>query len=251
MSGHSKWATIKRKKAVTDSRRGKLFTQLIKEISIAAKAGGGNPDGNPRLRLAIDKAKANNMPSDNIKRAIMKGTGELPGVAYEDTAYEAYGPGGVALIVEAVTDNKNRTVSEIRHILDRNNGKLASTGAVAFQFHRKGIVTVAASSTSEDNLLSVILEAGAEDMKSEEGVFVITVQPEQFEAVKTALEQKNIAIENAELRLIPETTVAVEEKDAAQVLKLIETLEDHDDVQQVHSNFEIDDAVLAQYSSDS
>ncbi len=251
MSGHSKWATIKRKKAVTDARRGKLFTQLIKEISIAAKAGGGNPDGNPRLRLAIDKAKANNMPSDNIKRAIMKGTGELPGVSYEDVTYEVYGPGGVALIVETVTDNKNRTVSEIRHILDRNSGKLASTGSVAFQFHRRGIITVPASSISEDSLMAVVLEAGAEDMTNEEDAFVITAEPENFEGVKKALEEKNFPVENAELRLIPESTVAVEEKDAPQVLKLIEMLEDHDDVQQVHSNFEIDDAVLAQYSSSS
>jgi len=173
VSGHSKWATIKRKKAVTDARRGKIFTQIIKEITIAAKMGGSNPDGNSRLRLAIDKAKASNMPADNIKRAIQKGTGELPGVNYEDAIYEAYGPGGVAIIIETVTDNKNRTISDIRHVLERNHGKIATTGAVSFQFHKKGIILVPRAAISEDELLSVILDAGADDMKTEGDVYSI------------------------------------------------------------------------------
>lgn len=247
MSGHSKWATIKRKKAVTDARRGKLFTQLIKEITIAARAGGGDPTGNPRLRLAIDKARAGNMPADNIKRAVMRGTGELPGVTYEDVSYEAYGPGGVALIIETVSDNKNRTVSEIRHILDRNSGKLAATGAVAYQFHRKGIITVPVSSIKEDDLMVLILDAGAEDLKSDEELHTVTCAPDSFENVRKVLEEKGVTIEHAELQMIPESTIKVEGKDAETVLKLIESLEDHDDVQHVHANFEMDDQVMANY----
>jgi YebC/PmpR family DNA-binding regulatory protein len=245
MSGHSKWATIKRKKAVTDARRGKIFTQIIKEITVAAKLGGGNPDGNPRLRLAVDKAKESNMPADNIKRAIMKGTGELPGTVYEDVMYEAYGAGGVAMMVEAVTDNKTRTVSEIRHILERHHGKMASTGAVAFQFHKQGIITVPASAIGEDDLMAVILEAGAEDMKSEGEVYTVITTPENFEAVKKALDAKKVAADSAEIQMIAENTVKVEGKDAENVIKLMEALEEHDDVQKVHANFDIDDKVLA------
>ncbi|MGB2869291.1 MAG: YebC/PmpR family DNA-binding transcriptional regulator [Bacteroidota bacterium] len=245
MSGHSKWATIKRKKAVTDTRRGKVFTQIIKEITIAAKIGGGSPDGNPRLRLAIEKAKDNNMPADNIKRAIMKGTGELPGVNYEDITYEVYGPGGVALIIEAVTDNKTRTVSEIRHILDRNHGKLATAGSVAFQFHKKGIITVPKGSFSEDDLLGVILDAGADDMRTEEDHYAIVCPPESFEAVKKSLESKKIKTDLAEIQLVADNAVKVEGKDAELVLKLMEAVEEHDDVQHVFANFEIDDKVMA------
>lgn len=245
MSGHSKWHTIRRKKAVTDSRRGKAFTQIIKEITIAAKMGGGDPAGNPRLRLAIDKAKSSNMPADNIKRAIMKGTSELPGMAYEDITYEAYGPGGVALIIECVTDNKTRTVSEIRHILDRNHGKLASSGAVAYQFHRKGVVTIPRQAASEDDLMAIILDANADDMKTEDDFYSVYCSPESFEGVKKAIESKGIKVENAELHLIPETTIRVEGKDAENVLKLMEAIEDHDDVQHVYSNFEIDDKIMA------
>ena len=190
MSGHSKWSTIKRKKAVTDARRGKIFTQVIKEITVAAKMGGGNPEGNARLRLAIDKAKASNMPADNIKRAIQKGTGELPGVNYEDAVYEAYGPGGVAIIIETVTDNKNRTISDIRHILERNHGKVATSGSVAFQFHKKGIILVPKSVVPEDDLLSIILDAGAEDMKTEGDEYSIICTPESFETVKTSYRSK-------------------------------------------------------------
>lgn len=245
MSGHSKWATIKRKKAVTDARRGKMFTQIIKEITVAAKLGGGNPDGNPRLRFAIDKAKESNMPADNIKRAIMKGTGELPGTVYEDVMYEAYGAGGVALMVEAVTDNKTRTVSEIRHILERHHGKMASSGAVSFQFHKKGIIAIPTSTISEDDLTSIVLEAGADDMKTEHEVYTIITAPESFEAVKKALDAKGIKSESAEIQMVAENTVKVEGKDAENVIKLMEALEEHDDVQKVHANFDIDDKVLA------
>jgi YebC/PmpR family DNA-binding regulatory protein len=249
MSGHSKWATIKRKKAVTDARRGKVFTQVIKEITVAAKLGGGNPDGNPRLRLAIDKAKESNMPADNIKRAIMKGTGELPGTVYEDVMYEAYGAGGVALMIEAVTDNKTRTVSEIRHILERHHGKMASTGAVSFQFHKKGVITIPTSAIGEDDLMSLVLDAGAEDMKTETDLYTVLTTPESFEKVKKAIDAKNIKGEIAEIQMIAENTVKVEGKDAENVIKLMEALEEHDDVQKVHSNFDIDDKVLAALTS--
>lgn len=249
MSGHSKWHQIKRKKAITDAKRGKAFTQIIKEITIAARLGGGHADGNPRLRLAIDKAKATNMPADNIKRAIMKGTGELPGMAYEDATYEAYGPGGVALIIECVTDNKTRTVNEIRHVLDRNHGKLAATGAVAYQFHRKGIISVLRSAISEDDLMAAALEAGAEDIKTEEEHFTMFTTPDEYEQVLTMLRQRAIPVDHSELHLVAESSVKVEGKDADQVLKLIEFLEDLDDTQHVYSNFEMDDAVMALYQS--
>lgn len=247
MSGHSKWATIKRKKAVTDARRGKAFTQIIKEITIAAKMGGGDPVGNPRLRFAIDKAKASNMPADNIKRAIMKGTGELPGVSYEDVTYEVYAAGGVALLVEMVTDNKNRTISEIRHILDRNHGKLAATGAVAYQFHRKGHISVLKNKIAEDDLLALILDAGADDMSLDSDHYNILCSPESFEAVKKAIEQKGIPVDHAELHMTPENSVKVEGKDAELVLKLVEALEDHDDVQHVYGNFDIDEGIMAAF----
>jgi YebC/PmpR family DNA-binding regulatory protein len=248
MSGHSKWATIKRKKAVTDTRRGKVFTQIIKEITIASKLGGGSPDGNPRLRLAVEKAKESNMPADNIKRAIMKGTGELPGVNYEDVTYEAYGPAGVALMVETVTDNKVRTVSEIRHILDRHHGKLATSGSVAFQFHKKGIIAIMKSALPEDDLLAIILDAGAEDMRTDEDAYMVFCSPETFDKVKSAIAAKGIKIESSELHLIPDNTVKVEGKDAEAMLKLMEALEDHDDVQHVYANFDIDDKVMAGFT---
>lgn len=245
MSGHSKWAKIRRKKAVTDASRGKAFTQVIKEITIATRLGGGEPGDNPRLRLAIDKAKSINMPADNIKRAIMKGTGELPGMAYEDALYEAYGPGGVAIIIECVTDNKTRTVNEIRHILDRNHGKLAATGAVVYQFHKKGIILIPRPAIKEDDLMSLSLDAGAEDLKSEEEHYTIITAPDQYEAVSRALTAKSIPMEHAELQLIPETTVKVEGKDATLALKLIELLEEHDDIQHVYTNLEIDESLIA------
>ncbi len=247
MSGHSKWATIKRKKAVTDSRRGKLFTQLIKEITIAAKAGGGDPGGNPRLRLAIDKGKAANMPAENIKRAVQKGTGELPGVNYEEITYEVYGPGGTAIIVEVVTDNKNRTIAELRFMLERKAGKLAASGSVAYLFHKKGTIHIPHAGLTEDDVLAVVLDAGAEDLVAEGDAFEVTTSVETFESVKKALEAKNIPIEDAELSMVPETTVRVEGHDAERVLTLMEALEDHDDTQHVYANFDIDEKVLASF----
>ena len=249
MSGHSKWATIKRKKAVTDSRRGKIFTQIIKEITIAAKSGGGDSSGNPRLRLAIDKAKSSNMPADNIKRAIMKGTGELPGVSYEDVTYEGYGPGGVAVIIESVTDNKNRTVSEIRHLLERNGGKFGATGSVAWMFHKKGTIRTPKGAMTEDDMLSIVLDAGADDLRLDGDSFEITTSPEAFEAVKKAIEDKHIPIEEAEIHKLPENTVKVEGPDAEKVLKLMEALEEHDDTQHVYANFDIDEKVLANFGN--
>jgi YebC/PmpR family DNA-binding regulatory protein len=252
MSGHSKWATIKRKKAATDSARGRMFTRLIKEITIAARDGGGNPDGNPRLRLAINTAKAANMPAENIKRAIQKGTGELPGVAYEEVTYEGYGAGGVAILVECVTDNSTRTVSEMRHIFSRNNGNLGSSGSVAWMFHKKGQIVVPnppktgdQKPLSEDDLLAVILDAGADDMTSDENGFTITTTPQAFDAVKKALEDKGIALESAAVQMVPENMVKVSGKEAEHVLKLMEALEEHDDVQNVYANFDIDEKEMA------
>jgi YebC/PmpR family DNA-binding regulatory protein len=248
MSGHSKWHQIRRKKAVTDARRGKIFNQIIREITIAARLGGGDPAGNPRLRLAIEKAKANNMPADNIKRAIQKGTGELPGTAYEDALYEAYGPGGVGLLIETVTDNKTRTVNELRHILERNGGKLAATGAVSYLFHRKGQIIIPKSAADEDTLLEVILSAGADDMKTDAEQYTILCSPESFEDVKKAIEERGIAVEHAELQRIPETTVRVEGKEAEQLVKLLEALEEQDDVQHIFGNFDIEESVLSSLS---
>jgi YebC/PmpR family DNA-binding regulatory protein len=245
MSGHSKWAKIRRSKAVTDAKRGKMFTQIIKEITIAARLGGGDPAGNPRLRMAIDKARSGNMPADNVKRAIQKGTGELPGMAYEDATYEAYGPAGVALLIEAVTDNKTRTVNEIRHVLDRNHGKLAASGAVAYLFHRKGQITVLRDKIGEDDLMGIIVDAGAEDITSEEEHHLVTTMPDAFEKVKKAIEDRKIPIDHAEIQMIPETTVKVDGKDAETLIRLIEGLEDHDDIQHVYGNFDIDESVLA------
>lgn len=245
MSGHSKWATIKRKKAVTDAKRGKLFTQIIKEITIAARMSGGDQKANPRLRLAIDKAKNANMPADNIKRAVMKGTGELPGTVYEDVTYEGYGPGGVALLIESITDNKNRTVSEIRHLLERHNGKLGASNSVAWMFHRKGFISVARTKYDEEQLLTSALEAGADDMSTEEDAYEIYTAPENFETVRQALEAKGIAIEEAEIQRIPENMVKIEAKDAEQVIKLMDSLEEHEDVQHVYANFDIDEKIIA------
>lgn len=249
MSGHNKWAKIKRKKAVTDAKKGQIFTRLIKEITIAARHGGGDVKGNPRLRLAIEKAQEVNMPAENIKRAIQRGTGELPGVSYEEVTYEGYGPGGVALIIESVTDNKNRTVSEIRHILERNNGKLGAANSVAWMFHRKGIIQVSRSAYPEDDLLGIILDAGADDMRVEEDTYEIVTTPENFESVRQTLESRGIKIESAEIQMIPENSVRIEGKEAEQVLKLIEALDEHDDVQRVYSNFDIDDKVMASFNT--
>jgi YebC/PmpR family DNA-binding regulatory protein len=249
MSGHSKWATIKRKKGATDAARGRLFTRLIKEITIAARDGGGNAEGNPRLRLAIQTAKDNNMPADNIKRAIQRGTGELPGVTYEEVTYEGYGPGGVAIILEAVTDNANRTVSEIRHVFSRNNGNMGQSGSVAWMFHRKGSIVIPVSGQkkplSEDDVMAVVLEAGADDLQTEADTFTVTTSPQSFDAVKKALEEAGITLESASLQMVPQNTVKVTGREAEQLLKLMEAIEEHDDVQNVYANFDIDEKELA------
>ncbi len=249
MSGHSKWATIKRKKGATDAARGRLFTRLIKEITIAARSGGGNPEANPRLRLAIQTSKASNMPADNIKRAIQKGTGELPGVSYEEVMYEGYGPGGVAILVEVVTDNINRAVSEVRHIFSRNNGNMGTSGSVGWMFHKKGIITVprAGQKTplTEDDLLGIILDAGADDLQSDDAEFFVTTTPQTFDAVKKAVEDKGVTVENATLQMVPQNTVKVTGREAEQLMKLLEAFEEHDDVQNVYANFDIDEKELA------
>lgn len=243
MSGHSKWSTIKRAKGAKDAARGKLFGRIIKEITIAARDGGGDADGNPRLRLAIDKAKGANMPNDNIKRAIQRGTGEIDGVNYEEITYEGYGPGGVAFIIETITDNKNRTVAEIRHILSKNNGNLAENGSVSWKFDRKGVITVPNTRDEEDMML-LALEAGADDLTTEEDHFEILTEAAQFDAVKTALEAQEVEITEAELQMIPQNTLKVEGKDAEGVIRLLEALEEHDDVQNVYADFDIDADVL-------
>ncbi len=248
MSGHSKWATIKRKKAAADAARGRIFTKLIKEITIAARDGGGDPEGNPRLRLAIQSAKANNMPAENIKRAILRGTGELPGVSYEEVTYEAYGPSGIAILISCVSDNKNRLVAELRHLLERHGGKLAEAGSVAWAFQKKGVITVP-KQYDEDTVLEIILDAGAQDMKTEEDAYEITTPPDAFERVRKALEENGIKVEHAEMQMVPQNTVRVEGKDAEYVLKLMEVLEEHDDVQHVYSNFDIDDKVMASFQA--
>jgi len=250
MSGHNKWAKIKRKKGVNDAKRGRLFTRLIKEMTIAARDGGGSVSGNPRLRLAVEKAQGANMPAENIKRAIQRGTGELPGTTYEEVTYEGFGPAGVALIIESVTDNKNRTVAEIRHLLERNNGKLGAANSVSRLFHRKGMIRIARTVASEDDLMNIILDAGADDLLTEEDSYDVTTTPDSFESVRKALEAKKIPMEEAEIQLVPEMTVRVEGKEAEQVLKLVEALEDHDDVQHVYANFDIDEKVMATISAD-
>lgn len=248
MSGHNKWAKIKRKKGVNDAKRGKVFTRLIKEMTIAARDGGGDAKGNPRLRLAIEKAQAANMPQENIKRAIQRGTGELPGVSYEEVTYEGYGPAGVALIIESVTDNKNRTVAEVRHLLEKYGGKLGASNSVSYMFHRKGLISVPRASFSEDDLMNLILDAGADDMKSDEDQYQVITTPESFESVRQALGSRGVTPDEAEIQLIPGTTVHVSGKEAEQVLKLMEDLEDHDDIQHVYANFDIDEKVLAEFN---
>lgn len=245
MSGHSKWSQIKHKKAHTDAKKGKAFTKIVKEISVAARFGGGDPDGNPRLRTAIEKAKEVNMPHDNIKRAIMKGTGELPGVTYEEIVYEGYGPAGVAMLIEVLTDNKNRTVPEIRHMMSKSGGSLGETGCVSWIFDKRGYILVNKSKASEDTLMSVALDAGAEDMKNdpqEENYEIITA-PEVLNDVKVAIEKVNISIESAEVTMLPKNYVALEGKAAEQMLRLMDALEDHEDVQNVYANFDIPDEV--------
>ena len=244
MSGHSKWATIRRKKGALDAKRGKIFTTIIKEIQIAARDGGGDESANPRLRTAIAAAKSANMPNDNIRKAIQRGTGELPGVSYEEVSYEGYGPAGVAILVECVTDNKQRTVAEVRHLFSKYNGSLAENGAVSWIFDTKGVITVDNSDLDEDAMMEHVLESGAEDMTSEGTVFEITCSQKDFPTVQAYLDDNNITYESAEIAKVPQSTVKVESKDVKTLLKLMDALEDSDDVQKVWANFDIDDSEL-------
>ncbi len=244
MSGHSKWATTKHKKAATDAKRGKIFTKIGKEITVAARLGGSDTNGNARLRTAIAKAKSISLPAENIKRAIQKGTGELPGVSYEEISYEGYGPGGVAVIIEAMTDNRNRTVSEIRNIFSKAGGNMGETGCVSWMFHRKGYLVVGRAKVDEEKLMTLALDAGAEDMQPEDDNFVVTTTVNDFEKVRKALEDAGVSPELAEITMIPQTTVKLEGKEARQMLRLVETLEDNDDVQNVYANFDIPEDIL-------
>jgi YebC/PmpR family DNA-binding regulatory protein len=246
MSGHSKWAQIKHKKAHTDAKRGKAFTKIVKEVSVAARIGGGDPEGNPRLRTAIEKAKEVNMPHDNIKRAIMKGTGELPGTSYEEYTYEGYGPGGVAVLVEVLTDNKNRTVSEIRHIMTKNGGNMGEAGCVAWMFEKRGYLLVDKDKTDEDGLMTVALDAGALDIKNDpkEDSYEVITAPEDLAAVKAAVEAAGIQVSLAETTMLPKNYVTLDEKGAEQMVRLTDALEDNEDVQNVYANFDIPDEVM-------
>ena len=248
MSGHSKWAGIKHKKALLDAKRGKLFSKLNREITVAAKTGGGNQTANPRLRLAIAKAKEANMPNDNIDRAIKKGTGELPGTNYEQINYEGYGPGGVAIMAEALTDNKNRTTAEVRNIFSKKGGNLAGTGSVNWLFQKKGFIVVNKAKAGEDKLMAIALENGAEDLKTEQDSFEIVTGIKAYENVRVALKEKGIEWEAAEITMIPASYVKLQGAQAEQVLNLVESLEDHDDVQNVYANFDIPDEILQQHA---
>jgi YebC/PmpR family DNA-binding regulatory protein len=243
MSGHSKWATIKHKKGALDAKRGKIFTRLIKEITIAAKSG-GDPEKNPRLRTAVAAAKAENMPADNIKRAIQRGTGELPGVIYEEVTFEGYGPGGVALLVEVSTDNRNRTVSEIRHIFTKNGGNMGEAGSVGWMFHKKGDIVIPKSAAKEDDLMNIVLEAGGEDLKDDGDNWEIVTEPSAFESVLGAVKAAGVKPEVAEVAMIPQNYTKLEGQQANTMIRLLEALEDSDDVQHVYSNFDIDQKQL-------
>ncbi len=245
MAGHSKWKQIKRKKAITDQKRGAVFTRLIREITIAARQGGGDPDGNARLRTAIDAAKAENMPLDNIERAIKKGTGELEGIQYEEVTYEGYGPGGAAILIEATTDNANRTVAEIRYVFTRLGGNLGATNSVAWMFDRKAQVTVDATKADEDTTLEAALDAGAEDVTRDGDVLLITAPASQLHTVQDRLKARKIPVLGAEIAMLPKSSVKIEGKDAQHLLRLIEALEEMDDVAKVHSNFDIDAEAMA------
>jgi YebC/PmpR family DNA-binding regulatory protein len=239
MSGHSKWHTIKHKKGALDAKRGKLFTKLIREMTIAARIGGGDPDSNPRLRTAVDKAKGANMPADNITRAIKKGTGELEGTTYEELQLEGYGPGGVAILVEGSTDNRNRTVSEIRHLFTKNGGNLGGAGSVAYMFKPRGVIAIASDKTTEEKLMEIALDAGAEDIESESQGFTVYTTQQTFEAVREAIKKAGIEPDEAEIKKLAENNIALEGAKAQQLLKLVEALDDHDDVQSVWDNSDI------------
>ena len=244
MSGHSKWHSIKHKKAKVDAQRGRIFTKLIKEITVAARMGGGDPEMNPRLRVAITAAKAANMPAKNVDNAIKKGTGEMPGVVYEDVTYEGYGPGGVAMFLEAVTDNKNRTVAEVRHLFSKYGGNMGENGSVAWMFERKGMITIPAENYDEDELFEIAIEAGAEEMEKEDDKYIIYTAFEDFNDVRSALEEKSVTIETAELTRIPSNTVSLSGKGAEQLMKLMNVLDEHDDIQNVYANFDIEESEM-------
>ena len=244
MSGHSKWATIKHKKGALDAKRGKIFTRLIKEISIAAKNGGGDPDTNPRLRTAVAAAKAENMPADNIKRAVQRGTGELPGATYEEFSLEGYGPGGVAVLVDINTDNRNRTVSEIRHVFGKNGGNMAEAGAVSWMFHKRGDIVIPKASAKEDDLMGIVLEAGAEDLRDDGENWEVLSAPSAYEAILEALKAAGVAPASSSVAMIPQNYIKLEGAQATQMIRLVEALEENDDVQNVHSNFDVDQKLL-------
>ena len=250
MSGHSKWASIKHKKGAADAKKGALYTKIIKEITMAARNGGGSADMNPALRTAMAKAKEANMPSDNVKNAIKRGTGELPGVIYETINYEAYGPGGVAIMIQTLTDNKNRTTAEVRNILSKKGGNMAGAGSVAWMFNMKGYIVVDKSAAAEDVLMDAALEAGAEDIKTQEKVYEVFSVPADFEKVKQAMQEKGINFQSAEVTMIPTSTVKVVGSEAKQVLGLVEAMEEQDDVQEVYANFDIPDEVIEQIAAE-
>lgn len=244
MSGHSKWSSIKHKKGIADARRGKIFTKLIREITVAARMGGGDPAGNPRLRAAIAAAKAENMPKENIERAIKKGTGELEGASYEEASYEGYGPGGVAVLVDCLTDNRNRTVAEVKHLFERHGGSLGEPGCVAWLFEKKGLIVIEKDKVDEEKLFDLALEAGAEDVRDSDSEFEVITEPGDFEAVKKAIEDAEIPYSVAEISMIPKNTVKLDGKKAQQMLNLMQALEDNDDVSHVYANFDIPDEVM-------
>jgi YebC/PmpR family DNA-binding regulatory protein len=249
MSGHSKWSTIKRKKGAADAKRGKVFTKIIKEIMVSARTGGGDINSNSRLRTAVNLAKAENMPKDNIERAIKKGTGELEGVNFEQIAYEGYGPGGVAMLVEVLTDNKNRTVADVRHSFSKHNGGLGETGCVSWMFEKKGLIVIDKNDVDEDRLIEVALDAGALDVKATGKEFDVTTDPSQFEEVKKAIEEGGFKVNYAEVTMVPQTTVRLAGKEAEQMVKLMDSLEDSDDVQKVYANFDIADEEMERLSA--
>ncbi|MEW6526861.1 MAG: YebC/PmpR family DNA-binding transcriptional regulator [Spirochaetota bacterium] len=244
MSGHSKWANIKHRKAAQDAKKGKVFTKLIREITVAARVGGDDLNSNPRLRTAVLKARENNMPMDNIERAIKKGTGALEGSTYEEVRYEGYGPGGVAIMVECMTDNKNRTTPEIRTIFSKNGGNLGETGCVAYLFDKKGVINIDANATTEDKVMEILLDYDVEDIKTEDNTIVVYTAPEKFNDILEVIRSNNLPTLNSEITYVPQTTVHLEGQKASQCLRLIEALEDHDDVQSVHANFDIPDDII-------
>ncbi len=249
MSGHSKWATIKHKKGAADAKRGKIFSKLIKEITVAARIGGGDPNGNARLRTVLDKARAANMPNDNITRAIKKGTGDLEGFSYDEVTFEGYGPGGVAMLVETLTDNRNRTVAELRHLLTKMGGNLGEAGCVAWMFSKRGVLTFAKAPGVEEQLMSVALDAGADDIRDEEDLLSVLTAPNHYEAVKAACEKSGLKPVEASIEMVPQSTVKLQRNDAEKMLKLMDALEDHEDVQNVYANFDIESKLIEELAA--